>query len=104
MIAGFGIPVDLRLESLTMGYVFKAQYFLPYNTSQLYQPSYTPIRIQRDESVKRMFGHSSSNHQADNSFWDEYFQQKQSFGIANARWILYRSLETLMEMLVNCDF
>ena len=35
--------MDLDPESLTIGYVFKAQYFLPYNTSQLY-----PTRLSRD--------------------------------------------------------
>lgn len=35
--------MDLDPESLTIGYVLKAQYFLPYNTSQLY-----PTRLSRD--------------------------------------------------------
>jgi DM4/DM12 family len=42
-IAGIGVPVDLEPESMTIGYVFKAQYFLPYNESQLY-----PSRLTRD--------------------------------------------------------
>lgn len=33
MIVGFGIPVDLDIESVTIGWVFKAQYFLPENAS-----------------------------------------------------------------------
>lgn len=32
-LAGFGVPVDLELESVTIGYVFKAEYWLPYNAS-----------------------------------------------------------------------
>lgn len=98
LIAGFGIPIDLELESLTIGYVFKTQYFLPYNTTELYQQSFTPIRIQRDNfySKKRMFGHK--NYRTGNSFWDDYNRQKSSFNNSNSRWILYKSLETLMEM------
>lgn len=42
-VAGIGLPVDLEPEALTIGYVFKAQYFLPYNVSQL-----TPTRLSRD--------------------------------------------------------
>ena len=42
-IAGIGIPVDLEPESMTIGYVLKAQYFLPYNTTQL-----RPTRLERD--------------------------------------------------------
>lgn len=30
---GIGIPVDLELESVTIGYVLKAEYFLPENAS-----------------------------------------------------------------------
>lgn len=30
---GIGIPVDLELESVTIGWVFKAEYFLPENAS-----------------------------------------------------------------------
>lgn len=33
IISGIGIPVDLDLESVTIGYVFKAEFFLPENAS-----------------------------------------------------------------------
>lgn len=33
IISGIGIPVDLELESVTIGYVFKAEFFLPVNAS-----------------------------------------------------------------------
>ncbi|CAO1405900.1 unnamed protein product [Diamesa tonsa] len=42
-VAGIGVPTDLDPESLIIGYVFKAQYFLPYNVSQL-----RPQRITRE--------------------------------------------------------
>ncbi|KAH8368572.1 hypothetical protein KR200_007405, partial [Drosophila serrata] len=32
-IAGIGIPANLDYESLTMGYVLKAEFYLPYNES-----------------------------------------------------------------------
>ncbi|XP_062564396.1 uncharacterized protein LOC134227129 [Armigeres subalbatus] len=44
LIAGFGIPVDLVLESITAGYVFKAVYFLPWNSSH-----WVPQFLRRDE-------------------------------------------------------
>jgi DM4/DM12 family len=46
-IAGIGVPVDLEPESMTIGYVLKAQYFLPYNESQLY-----PSRLTRDVAAR----------------------------------------------------
>lgn len=33
MIVGIGIPVDLEIESVTIGWVLKAEYFLPENAS-----------------------------------------------------------------------
>lgn len=33
LIMGIGIPVDLEIESVTIGYVFKVLYFLPVNAS-----------------------------------------------------------------------
>lgn len=39
-IAGIGIPVeDLAFESITTGYVFKAEYYLPYSAEQWHQYS-----------------------------------------------------------------
>lgn len=35
MITGIGIPVALNFESVTIGYVFKAEYFLPENASNV---------------------------------------------------------------------
>lgn len=35
ILAGFGIPIDLEFESVTMGYVLKSEYFLPPNASRL---------------------------------------------------------------------
>jgi hypothetical protein len=42
LVAGIGTPVDLEPESMIIGYVFKAQYFLPYNVTQL-----SPTRLER---------------------------------------------------------
>uniref|UniRef100_A0A6P4FM17 Uncharacterized protein LOC108052818 n=1 Tax=Drosophila rhopaloa TaxID=1041015 RepID=A0A6P4FM17_DRORH len=48
-IAGIGIPADLDYESLTVGYVLKAEYYLPYNASVYRQnplfPEYKPNTI-----------------------------------------------------------
>uniref|UniRef100_A0A182PIB5 Uncharacterized protein n=1 Tax=Anopheles epiroticus TaxID=199890 RepID=A0A182PIB5_9DIPT len=38
LIGGFGIPADIQLESITMGYVFKSVYLLPWNSSHWIPP------------------------------------------------------------------
>ncbi|XP_030382912.1 uncharacterized protein LOC115630449 [Scaptodrosophila lebanonensis] len=42
LIAGIGIPADLSYESLTMGHVLKAEFFLPYNASVYRQNPFLP--------------------------------------------------------------
>lgn len=41
-IAGIGIPADLSFESLTIGHVLKAEFFLPYNASVYRQNPFWP--------------------------------------------------------------
>lgn len=56
LISGIGIPVDLDLESLTVGYVFKAEYFLPWNVSSFYNwldEPFKPYPIQAEGKRKR---------------------------------------------------
>lgn len=92
-IAGIGIPVDLEPESMTSGYVFKAQYFLPYNVSHL-RP--TRLRLERD---------------VEHTMVDEYGQTYESYDVEakvksvgevlppnedgddDVRWVIYQALE-----------
>ncbi|KAL9696782.1 hypothetical protein quinque_016361 [Culex quinquefasciatus] len=47
LVAGFGIPADIEyIESVTLGYVFKAVYFLPWNSSH-----WVPQFLRRDEDT-----------------------------------------------------
>ncbi|XP_067633315.1 uncharacterized protein [Eurosta solidaginis] len=41
-IGGIGIPADLEYESLTIGYVLKAQYWLPYNATVFRENPFWP--------------------------------------------------------------
>lgn len=41
-ITGIGIPADLKYESLTIGYVLKAEFYLPYNASIYRQNPFFP--------------------------------------------------------------
>ncbi|XP_030374272.1 uncharacterized protein LOC115623866 [Scaptodrosophila lebanonensis] len=78
-IGGIGIPVeDLHFESITSGYVLKAEYFLPINASELTHHYLRPQAITgREEDV------SSS---------DSPFNYASIY-----RWMLYRGVETLLE-------
>ncbi|KAH8413807.1 hypothetical protein KR222_008720 [Zaprionus bogoriensis] len=50
-IAGIGIPADLSFESLTIGHVLKAEFFLPYNASVYRQNPYLPEYKNTQESL-----------------------------------------------------
>lgn len=98
-IAGIGVPVDLEPESMTIGYVFKAQYFLPYNVTQL-----KPTRLARDIS--------------DHMKIDKYGQVYESYDVEakvksvevlpqteeddgsgdddDVRWVIYQALEVVL--------
>jgi hypothetical protein len=100
-IAGIGVPVDLEPESMTIGYVFKAQYFLPYNVTQL-----KPTRLARDV--------------ADHMKVDKYGQVYESYDVEakvksvgevlpqteeddgsdddgdDVRWVIYQALEVVL--------
>lgn len=45
IIWGIGIPVELQMESVTIGYVFKSQYFLPENASNYLDPISDPFDL-----------------------------------------------------------
>ncbi|KAH8370275.1 hypothetical protein KR093_002903 [Drosophila rubida] len=56
-IAGIGIPADLTYESLTVGHVLKAEFFLPWNASVYrqnpYLPEYLPSRVSLNDGTIR---------------------------------------------------
>lgn len=45
IITGIGIPVELDLEAVTIGYVFKTNFFLPYNTTQVLDHVADPFEV-----------------------------------------------------------
>lgn len=77
-VAGIGLPVDLEPEALTLGYVFKAQYFLPYNVSQLHA-----TRLSRDIKV--------DDYEIDRSTDD------------GVRWSIYQVLDILLRRQMKID-
>ncbi|XP_070852972.1 uncharacterized protein [Drosophila suzukii] len=74
-IAGIGIPADLEYESLTVGYVLKAEYYLPYNASVYRQnplfPEYKPNTIDAEK-------------------------QRQLFKPTDLRWQIYEFIEHML--------
>jgi hypothetical protein len=99
-IAGIGLPVDIDPESMTIGYVFKAQYFLPFNVTQLY-----PTRLARDLNV------DESHHEVSH---DEETKVKSDVGlpdtrttdaidIEGVRWSIYHALDMLLRDKMKID-
>jgi hypothetical protein len=97
-IAGIGIPVNLAQESLTTGYVFKAQYYLPYRFDQ-----WKPTRINLFRHARDVSNHTKV---------DEYGQVYESYGVEaevksvseietedgedNVRWMIYQAVEWIL--------
>ncbi|XP_055633949.1 uncharacterized protein LOC129774255 [Toxorhynchites rutilus septentrionalis] len=93
LVAGFGIPVDVTLESITVGYVFKAVYLLPWNSSH-----WVPQFLRRDEDLlfqqqqqqQRNFVELSNNQQYDTTYENNTREADRS------RWTVYKMLEAIV--------
>lgn len=91
-VAGIGIPVDLEPESMTIGYVFKAQYFLPYNVSQI-----QPTRLARDVAHMKVdkYGQAYERYdvEAEVTSVREVLPQNEDDDV---RWVIYQTLENIL--------
>lgn len=72
LIAGVGIPVELDFESVTLGYVFKAEYYVPDNTTLImhfmqnpFNPITHPITSRRKRNAVVAPGPSEPHHTQD---------------------------------------
>lgn len=53
MVAGIGLPIELKDQSITMGAVVKSYYLLPNNSTYYTHPTITLARKKRDVSSSR---------------------------------------------------
>ena len=103
MICGVGLPVDLEVESVTVGYVFKTEYFLPYNLSQ-WDPAkvveYTPIGRRRRgvDFPESLFADDEQVLQVDSKMeLEELQERKKVYNADLSRLIAYKTLEKILE-------
>lgn len=93
-VAGIGVPTDLDPESLVIGYVFKAQYFLPYNVSQL-----RPQRITRDVKTDT-FKQQYESYNVDAAVVGDVelnVSKTSSYNFEDEiRWMIYKTLEHIL--------
>ncbi|XP_058122384.1 uncharacterized protein LOC131293223 [Anopheles ziemanni] len=105
-IGGFGIPVDLQLESITVGYVFKSVYLLPWNSSHWIHPFLDrhELETQRADGVRRRRDTwQTPLRMADEKYEHYNDEQEQESGNAllpghytkDSRWTFYHILEQL---------
>jgi hypothetical protein len=94
-IAGIGIPIDLAQESLTVGYVFRAQYYLPYRFDQ-----WKPTRINLFRNVRDVSNHTKVDEYG--QVYESYDVEAEVKGVSEAevgdevRWMAYQALEYLL--------
>ncbi|XP_052863928.1 uncharacterized protein LOC128270557 [Anopheles cruzii] len=101
LIGGFGIPVDLQQESITVGYVIKCVYFLPWNSSHLIPPfldrhEFETVQRRDTWSVPLVLLPADNNWQEDGRLITGSDSLPQS-PLAESRWIFYRALEQIFE-------
>ncbi|XP_014095964.2 uncharacterized protein [Bactrocera oleae] len=100
-IGGIGIPVeDLTYESVTSGYVLKAEYFLP-ETADEWRPTYLkPQSVNRrsfenDDYHNNTITHAQKTGKRQSASFHTNWQSKQQTAAAY-RWLIYRAMEILM--------
>ena len=99
MIAGFGIPVEnLHLESVTIGYILKATYFLPYNITQL-EPlrdlQENDILISKRETTQPKYLFSTNDDEAYKM--NDFKEERTSYNVKNSRVLFYKNVEKVLE-------
>ncbi|XP_052890294.1 uncharacterized protein LOC128298567 [Anopheles moucheti] len=114
LIGGFGIPADIQLESVTMGYVFKSVYLLPWNSSHWIPPfldrhEFETARaphdgLRRRETVTRtplvispQKLYERYTDQLDDSWTGGDVPAESASTSSQSRWTFYRMLEQLFD-------
>ncbi|XP_058056263.1 uncharacterized protein LOC131207657 [Anopheles bellator] len=101
LIGGFGIPVDLQQESITVGYVIKCVYYLPWNSSHLIPPfldrhEFETVQRRDTWSVPLVLP-AGNNWQEDGRLIISGSDSLPQSPLAESRWIFYRALEQIFE-------
>lgn len=71
-IGGIGIPADLAYESLTIGYVLKAMYWLPWNATHFRENPYLPEYKNDYYNLNTSAYLSNRNKRSSTLRWDIY--------------------------------
>ncbi|XP_070500289.1 uncharacterized protein [Chironomus tepperi] len=101
-IAGIGIPIDLSPESMTVGYVFKAQYFLPYNKTQVY-----PTRFDKRDLTEnhRRFMNYDFTKPVIKEYSSLNVQKPDNYKFLNdsIRWSIYQIMSMQLQKFMKVD-
>ncbi|XP_017860733.1 PREDICTED: uncharacterized protein LOC108612366 [Drosophila arizonae] len=94
-IAGFGIPVDdLNIESITTGYVFKAQYYLPNRAKQLRVKDVHGITERQLSDNATLFQQTMQKTDQELGIPPNLMEET-SHALSGYRWAIYKSFETM---------
>ena len=92
-IVGIGIPLEnLNFEALTTGYVFKAEYFLPYQVEQLYTKTTMNLTARKLKGATKFEKHVATESELRGNSTTERHKKPV---LASYRWSVYKSLEGL---------
>lgn len=123
MIAGVGLPVNLELEAVTMGFAFKSSFVLPMNASDFwavfsepFDATSHPITVfqrsidetdestgfdnEQNEKYERHHVKAEIMESAIGSNFNSVENSDQSNGLASTRWIVYKGLAEIAEKFV----
>ncbi|XP_049548251.1 uncharacterized protein LOC125959472 [Anopheles darlingi] len=104
LIGGFGIPVDIQLESITVGYVIKTVYYLPWNSSHLIPPFLDrheadglPVAPLRNTRSIPLVLAADRIERYEGILVDKGTDSLPKPSHAESRWMFYRAIEQMFE-------
>lgn len=120
LITGVGLPVNLELEAVTIGFVFKYDFWLPQNASDFLQLLSDPFEPQTHTLNKRSVSNSEETYGFDDEQQEKFEKHLSDADVvesgtvmdditndgginnnlATTRWLVYKALAEISEKCV----
>lgn len=108
------MPVNLDVESVTIGYALKSKFSIPSNASHLWSALAYPFDILDNSNKKRSIKRANLGHLSDDYDEQKYnFQKyttesnvlysKKANNLASMRWTVYKTLAEIAERCINLN-
>lgn len=104
---GIGLPVNLDVESVTIGFALKSKFPTPSNASHLWSTLAYPFDIldnsNKKRSIKRARLVYNFQKYSTESNVSDHIDRKKANNLASMRWTVYKALAEMGERWINLN-